>query len=113
MEPSPTHPISRISNKNREKTYNQALRRAPEPLEEVFDFGRLAALQPGETRSLSFAVDVGVLASGRAPPAAAAPPGALFVYPGEYKVRIGDTRESNNFVSTSLVVKGTPTRVKS
>ena len=82
-----------------------------EPLEELFDFGRLAALRPGETRQLIFSLRIAVLASARAPHAGAATTGALFVHPGRYAIRIGDTRASGNFVETALVVTGAAARV--
>ena len=84
-----------------------------EPLEELFDFGRLAALRPGETRQLIFSLALAVLASGRAPPAAAGAPlaGALFIRPGEYTLRFGDTRASGNFVATALVITGGAARL--
>ena len=82
-----------------------------EPIEELFDFGRTALLRPGETRTLTFSLGVAVLASGHggrsAPTAAsgrAAP--ALFVRPGVYEVRIGDTRGTGNFVVARLRVEG-------
>jgi len=80
-----------------------------EPLEEVFAFGRLAALAPGETRSLAFSMDLGVLASGRPGPAAVAaadPPGSLYLHPGDYTVRVGDTAASGNFAQAALRLAG-------
>jgi beta-D-xylosidase 4 len=78
-----------------------------EPLEEVFDFGRLHALEVGETRELHFTMSLDVLASGRVPqmiPMRRS--GALYIYPGNYSIRIGDTMLSGNFVTTKLLVTG-------
>jgi len=78
-----------------------------EPAEELFDFGRLAALRPGETRTLVFSLPAEVLASGRRPPGAAAlPPSALFVWPGDFELRFGDTRRSGNFIAANLRILG-------
>jgi hypothetical protein len=78
-----------------------------EPAEELYDFGRLAALRPGETRSLVFSLPVEVLASGRRPPGAEdLPPSSLFVWPGDFELRFGDTRRSGNFVASRLRVVG-------
>ena len=78
-----------------------------EPVEEVFSFGRLARLAPGEARALQFEADVGALASGRAPAGAdaRAPPG-LWLWPGDYAIRIGDVRATGNFVATTLALRG-------
>lgn len=79
-----------------------------EPLSELYAFGRLAALAPGETRTLEFFGDLGVLASGRTPPGSPfeARAGAQFLYPGTYEVTVGDTRASGNYVSAPLHVRG-------
>lgn len=86
-----------------------------EPLEEVFDFGRLAGLQPGETRQLQFTMAWRVLGSGRmaagAADAALHRLGDLYLHPGNYSVRIGDVRSSGKFVETTLRVVGEPTRL--
>jgi beta-D-xylosidase 4 len=90
-----------------------------EPLQELFDFGRLAALAPGETRALSFSPDLAVLASGRTPPlllGGGAGPADLFLFPGSYNVTIGDTplAGGTNFVSGELVLEGiSPCRLES
>ena len=89
---------------------------ADEPLQELYAFGRLAGVAPGETRALSLVGDARVLASGRAPQGAApdALPGALFLYPGAYTVTVGDTRASGNYASAQLAVRGgAPVRLPS
>jgi len=79
-----------------------------EPLQEVFDFGRLSSLLPAETRELHFTLSLHVLASGRVPPSFMHRPGALYLWPGNFTIRVGDTRANfgANFVETLLSVTG-------
>jgi hypothetical protein len=86
-----------------------------EPLRELFDFGRLAALAPGETRQLIFSLDLRVLASGRRPRNGAADgahAATLFLYPGAYTISIGDTPSSGNAVSAALTLTGSPAALR-
>ena len=80
-----------------------------EPIEELFDFGRLHALEVGETRELHFSISLDVLASGREPEIQQSMmrrPGALYIWPGNFTIRIGDTLASGNYVQTNLTVTG-------
>ena len=78
-----------------------------EPIQEVFDFGRLSSLMPLETRELYFTMDTDVLASGKAPPLETTSSlGSLYIWPGTFSIRIGDTLASKNYVETQLLVSG-------
>jgi beta-D-xylosidase 4 len=79
-----------------------------EPIQEVFDFGRLSSLQPLETREIYFTMSMDVLASGRAP-SNMRNLGDLYLWPGKYSIRIGDVYKSRNYVETQLELTGETT----
>jgi beta-D-xylosidase 4 len=72
-----------------------------EPLQELFDFGRLAALAPGETRTVTLTLPAGIAATVSAA-------GDRMLLPGLYTVRVG---EPGNWASTTLSISGQPTLV--
>jgi hypothetical protein len=70
-----------------------------EPIQELYDFGRAAAVAPGQTVQLTFSLPPEVAARVDAD-------GTSAVVPGRYKVRIGDVLASGNFVRGEVEVTG-------
>ena len=72
---------------------------AGDPIEQLFDFQRAAALAPGETVTLYFAASLDVAAR-------VSLEGVKALQPGRLSVRIGDVRATGNFVSGTLELTG-------
>jgi hypothetical protein len=70
-----------------------------DPIEQLFDFQRAAAVAPGETVTLYFAAPMGVAAR-------VSLGGVKALQPGRLSVRIGDVRATGNFVSGALQLTG-------
>jgi beta-D-xylosidase 4 len=72
-----------------------------EPIQELFDFDRVAQLQPGETRTVYLTLPAGIAAI-------VTDAGDRVLVPGEYVVRVGEPR---NWAVGSLRLTGPPTLV--
>lgn len=72
---------------------------AGEPLTELFDFGRAAALAPGASVTLHFTLPPEVAATVSAA-------GVQALTPGLYTVRIGDVERTGNFVEGTAELHG-------
>jgi beta-glucosidase-like glycosyl hydrolase len=72
---------------------------AGEPLTELFDFARAAALAPGATVTLHFTLSPEVAATVSAE-------GVQALTPGVFRVRIGDVARTGNFVEGSVELRG-------
>jgi len=70
-----------------------------EPIQELFDFQRASHVQPGQTVTLFFSLPPGIAAT-------VSLEGEKMVTPGSYRIRIGDVKESGNYVETTLQITG-------
>ena len=70
-----------------------------EPLTELFDFARAAALAPGATVTLHFTLSPEVAATVSAS-------GVQALTPGVFRVRIGDVERTGNFVEGTVELRG-------
>ena len=70
-----------------------------EPIQELFDFARAAALAPGASVVLYFSLppEVAATVSGD---------GFMALTPGRFAVRLGDVERSGNFLQGSLEITG-------
>jgi len=73
--------------------------RVGQPLRELFDFGRVPDLAPGESATVTLTVPLDVAAI-------VTTDGDLVLEPGEYAVRLGDTIESGRFREASFRISG-------